>query len=103
MELSYTIGIKKSVLSPITSLEYLGFIVDSTKQSILIPERKIESFARLRVSILGGKSSTAPLKTLQRFQGKCISFSLAVPVAKPFIREISRAIPMEWFLCRNLC
>ena len=44
VELGYTIGIKTSVLSPTTSSEYLGFIVDSTKQSFLIPERKIESF-----------------------------------------------------------
>ena len=94
VELGYTIGIKKSVLCPTTSLEYLGFIVDSTKQSLLIPERTIESFARLRVIILGGKSSTAPLKSLQRFQGKCISFSLAVPAAKLFIRDVSRAISL---------
>ena len=32
------------------------------------------------------------LKTRQRFQGKCVSFSLAVPAAKLFIREISKDI-----------
>ena len=32
------------------------------------------------------------MKSLQRFQGKCISFSLAVLAAKLFIREISRGI-----------
>ena len=32
------------------------------------------------------------IKSLQRFQGKCISLSLAVPAAKLFIREISHAI-----------
>ena len=94
VELGYTIGIKKSVLSPTTSLEYLGFIVDSTKRSFLIPECKIESFVRLRESILGGKSSTAPLKTLQRFQGKCISFSLAIKAATLFIREVSKTISL---------
>ena len=36
IELGYTIGIKKSVLAPTTSLEYLGLIVDSEKQSFLI-------------------------------------------------------------------
>ena len=71
-----------------------GFIVDSTKQSFLIPEHKFESFARLRESILGGKSSTSPLKTLQRFQGKCIPFSLAVPAAKHFIREVCTDISL---------
>lgn len=32
-----------------------------------------------------------PLKTLQRFQGKCTSFSLAVLAAKVVIREINKA------------
>ena len=45
----------------------------------------------LREHILSSKSQVF-LKTLQRFQGKCVSFSFAVPAAKLFIREISRAI-----------
>ena len=32
------------------------------------------------------------IKSLQRFQGKCISLSLAVPAAKLFVREMSHAI-----------
>ncbi|KAL9972926.1 hypothetical protein ACROYT_G019322 [Oculina patagonica] len=91
VELGYTIGIKKSVLTPTTALEYLGLVVDSEKLSFLKPVRKIESFAALREDILACKSWVA-LKTLQRFQGKCISFSLAVPMAKLFIREMSAAI-----------
>lgn len=34
------------------------------------------------------------LLTLQKFAGKCISFMLAVPSAKLFIREVNRAIRM---------
>lgn len=34
------------------------------------------------------------LFTLQKFAGKCISFMLAVPSAKLFIREVNRAIRM---------
>lgn len=77
-------GIKRSVLSPTTALEFLGLVVDSEKQSFLIPRCK-------REDILACKSCVE-LKTLQRFQGKCISFSLAVPAAKLFIREMSTAI-----------
>ena len=74
-------------------MEYLGFIIDSEKQSFLIPRRKIESFASLRETILAYKSqSQIPLRTMQRFQGKCISLLLAVPAAKLFIRETSKAI-----------
>ena len=90
VELSYTIGIKKSVLTHTTALEYLGLVVHSEKLVFLIPQRKIKSFAALREDILACKS-WVDLKTLQRFQGECISFSLAVPSAKLFIREISSA------------
>jgi hypothetical protein len=81
IRLGYTIGISKSVLHPTRSLEYLGFIVDTSKQAFLIPERKASSFGKLRDHILGRKKSV-DVKSLQRFQGKCISLSLAVPVAK---------------------
>ena len=65
----YTIGIK-SLLSPTTTLEPQGFVIDSEKQAFLISRRKIELFAVLRENILACKSSIG-LKTLQRFQGKC--------------------------------
>ena len=32
------------------------------------------------------------VKTLQRFQGKCVSFSLSVPAAKLYIRNICGAL-----------
>ena len=91
VDLGYTIGIEKSVLVPTTSLEYLGFVVDSKKQAFVLPERKIVSWANLREDILKCKHQVN-VKTLQRFQGKCISFSLAVPAAKLFIRSMSAAI-----------
>lgn len=91
VQLGYTIGIVKSILHPVQSLEYLGLVVDSVKQAFLLPERKISSWASLRETILASKKSV-DIKTLQRFQGKCISFSLEVPGAKSFIREISAAI-----------
>ena len=90
MKLGYTIGLKKSVLVPTTQLEYLGFIVDSEKKAFRIPARKIQSFAQLREYILARKN--VDVTTLQRFQGKCISFSLAVPAAKLYIRNISASV-----------
>lgn len=91
MNLSYTIGISKSVLFLTTEVEYLGLLVDSTKQSFLVPKRKIVSWAALREQILACKKCVK-IKTLQRFQGKCISFSLSVPSAQLFIRVMSSAI-----------
>ena len=78
-------------MTPTTALEYLDHVVDSEKLAFLIPKRKIKSFAALREDILASKS-WVDFKTLQRFQEKCISFSLAVPSAKLFIREISSVI-----------
>ena len=91
VELGYTIVISKSVLYPTTSLEYLGFLVDSEKQSFIIPQSKIVAWAFLQEKILACKKCV-DVKNLQRFQGKCISLSLAAPAAKLFIREMSHAI-----------
>ena len=76
------------------STRILGFIGDSEKLSFLIPARKIESFTALREDILAHKS-WVDLKTLQRFQGKCVFFSLAVPAARLFISEMSSVCPVR--------
>lgn len=91
VRLGYTIGIEKSVLKPTTCLEYLGFEVNSSRQAFLVPQRKLLAWARLREQILSSRNRVN-VKTLQRFQGKCISFGLAVPATKLFIRAISRSI-----------
>ena len=38
------------------------------------------------------RSSFAPVKSLQRFAGKALSFSLAIPACKLFVREVFKAI-----------
>ena len=81
VELGYTTGISESVLYPTTSLEYLSFLVDSGKQAFVIPQHKIVAWVSLWEKILACNKSV-DIKSLQRFQGKCISLSLAVPAAK---------------------
>ena len=73
------------------SVEYAGLTVDSLKQAFIIPGRKMEALAVLGKNILGCKKYSN-VKTLQRFQGECISLSLAVPAANLFIREMSHII-----------
>ena len=65
--------------------------MDSGKQAFVIPQCKIVAWASLREKILACKKSV-DIKSLQRFQGKCISLSLAVLAVKLFIREMSHAI-----------
>ena len=86
----YFIGLQKSVLRPVKSLLFLGFICDSTRQAFVLPQDKKENFAVLRESIISSKCVT--VNTLQRFAGKAVSFSLAIPAAKLFVREVNQHI-----------
>ena len=67
------------MLVPVNCITYLGMEVNLSLQAFQIPERKKGSFALLREEILKG-GPTVPLKTLQRFMGKAVSFSLAFRV-----------------------
>ena len=60
------------------------------RQAFLIPQDKKTKFATLRESILS--SSCVSLKTLQRFAGKVVSFSLAIPGCKLYVRAVFNAI-----------
>ena len=86
----YFIGIKKSVLSPTKEISFLGFIVDSSKQAFRLSEDKRRKFARLRDQLL--QSRSVSVKSLQRFTGKVISFTLAVPAARLYTREVNSSI-----------
>lgn len=73
VELGYTIAISKSVLHPTTSLEYLGFVVDSQRQSFLVPQRKIISWASLREEILARRKFWI-LRLCSTFSGNVFHF-----------------------------
>ena len=60
------------------------------RQAFLIPRDKKTKFATLRESILS--SSCVSLKTLPRFAGKVVSFSLAIPGCKLYVGEVFHAI-----------
>ena len=81
------IGLKKSILSLVQVIPFLGFLSDSTKLAFLLPKDKKLKFAALRNSLNESKVTSA--KSLQRFAGKIVSFSLAVPAAKLFCREVN--------------
>ena len=89
--LGYFLGIPKCVLAPATRIQYLGLIVDSAAQAFRIPEDKKLKFAQGREQIIL-REFTVTVKSLQRLMGKCISFSLAFPGAKFYIREMSASI-----------
>ena len=90
--LGYFLGLSKSILVPHKMVPYLGFLIDSSSEGFrLIPQKKQKFIDLIRETLM---SRYVSVKTLQRLVGKCISFSLAVPVARLFTREMSAAISM---------
>jgi len=90
IDAGYFIGLDKSQLFPLTWVRFLGFVCDSVHQAFLVPEDKKVKFAALREDILS--SPYVGLKTLQRFSGKVISFSLAIRGCKLYVHDVFRAI-----------
>ena len=88
--LGYTLDLAKCVLIPTGRILYLRTLVDSELQAFLIPDIE-ERFAAFREGLLGRKASL-PVKMLQKLMGKCVSFTLAFPGAKFYIREMASAI-----------
>lgn len=87
VRLGYFLGLAKSILTPQLIVPYLGFLADSSKEVFHLPLEKKRRFVQLLRDILG--NSTVTVKTLQRLVGKCVSFSLAIPAAKLFTREMN--------------
>ena len=90
IRLGYFINILKSVFIPVQLIKFLGMLVDSNRLAFIIPQAKLSKFKILRESILAQDS--VDLLSLQKFAGKCISFLLAIPSAKLYIKEVNRAI-----------
>ena len=86
----YFINLIKSSPLPSTSVRFLGFFSNSILQAFLVPPNKKDKFKALREELLG--PSLAPVKKLQCFAGKALSFSLAIPSCKLFTREVLKAI-----------
>ena len=90
IEAGYFIGLDKSQSTPSTCVCFHGFVYDSVRQAFIIPQDKRNKFATLREDILS--SPFVSLKTLQCFSGKVVSFSLAIPGSKLYVRGVFKAI-----------
>ena len=95
IQLGYFLGLAKSVLSPRTVVHYLGFLSDSAWQVFYLIHEKKNKFLKLIREVLDTKTVT--IKTLQRLVGKCVSFSLVVPGARLFTKEMNMAISKGHF------
>ena len=90
INLGYFLGIKKSILIPRQIVPFLGFLVDSVRQSFLLIEDKKQKFLSLLRLVFD--SDATDVKTLQRLSGKCVSFSLAIPGTRLFLNKVYNAI-----------
>ncbi|XP_077993129.1 uncharacterized protein LOC144447097 [Glandiceps talaboti] len=89
IQAGYFIALEKSVLRPVQSLVMLGLSVDSKTQSFAIPEEKKRKFLDLIDGILTVRAVL--LSVVQKLMGKCISFILALPCARLYIRQMAIA------------
>ena len=90
IRLGYFLGLSKSILKPCQIVPYLCFLLDSNREVFhLIPEKK-RKFLELIEEIL--ESNLVSVRTLQRLAGKCVSFSLVLPAARLYTREMNLAI-----------
>ncbi|KAI8493296.1 hypothetical protein Bbelb_293000 [Branchiostoma belcheri] len=90
IDLGYFLELKKSVLILSKVVKFLGMLVWSVPLGFGIPGDKIQKFGTLRAYI--AEQGEVDVRTLQRFVGKCVAFSLVIPMAKLFTREACRAI-----------
>ena len=90
VRLGYFLGLAKSVLVPSQTVPYLGFLSDSAQEVFHLKPEKRQRILALVKDVL--KKPFVTVKTLQRLAGKCVSFSLVVPAAKLFTREMNAAI-----------
>ncbi len=71
--LGYTLALAKCQFIPVQVIPFLGFLVDSIRRAFVVPQEKREKFDRLLRGVLQG--SETDMRTLQRVQGRCVSFS----------------------------
>lgn len=69
-------------------------MVDSIKQAFVLPKDKIKRFSEFGEYLLSFRE--LEVRSLQRFAGKCISISFAIPAAKLYTIEVNRSI--SWCL-----
>ena len=90
VSLGYFLDLQKSILFPSKVVPYLGLLADSSREVFSLKPEKKEKFLQLVREIL--HASKVTVKTLQRLVGKCVSFSLAVPAAQLFTKQMNAAI-----------
>ena len=80
--------------------KYLGMLLDTANCEISVPEEKFVNFSEDIKTIL--KSGKCYLNQLEKTKGRCVSFQLACPMMKLFIRSQTAAITEAYRLGKNV-
>ena len=88
--LGFIISYKKCVLEPTQSIDFLGFMVDSTRQELRLPAEKIKKIRAEARKLSASISITA--RKLSQFLGKLNAATRAVPVAPLFYRSLQASL-----------
>jgi len=84
--MGFVISWEKSALEPTQNLEYLGFLIDSQKMTLSLPDRKVQDLINMCHSILREKSVT--VRQLSKLIGKLNASVMAVLPAPLHYRHL---------------
>ena len=90
--LGFTVNMEKTVLDPSQYLEFLGFMVDTTKMELSLPAQKIKKIRAESRQILEAELVTA--RTLSRLIGKMNATNQVIPPAPLFYRSLQMDLTM---------
>ena len=90
--LGFTVNMEKTVLDPSQYLEFLGFMVDTTKMELSLPAQKIKKIWAESRQILEVELVTA--RTLSRLIGKMNATNQVIPPAPLFYRSLQMDLTM---------
>ncbi|CAB1112862.1 unnamed protein product [Ectocarpus sp. CCAP 1310/34] len=86
----YFLSIKKSELSPTTCLVFLGIICDAERGRFEVPEDKLAKLDAILTDAIS--SQVISFQMLEKLVGKCVSLSVAVPVAALYTHHMYKSL-----------
>lgn len=92
--IGWLINYEKSSLVPSTSIEYLGFLVDTFEMKLFVPGGKRKQFRNSCVRMLRSQDSgkSSKLRTLASVVGKLQSLAPAVPFCRLHLQDLVQVV-----------
>ena len=98
-----TINERKSILEPVQTGKWLGFVINTKTMEFSVPEQKIEKLINMIKSVLS--STTTSAKRIAKIAGHIISMGIAIgPLTRLFTRQMYKLIEnrLTWYSANEL-